>query len=150
MLTAPAPRSLTRRALLAAVTLLVLALAMLGMETAHALWQDQVSVESAPVTTGTAAVTAQWSSQNDAEAWQNLLPGDQVQRDLIVKNTGDVPLALEASTANVTFEVQLSESGLVLEPGEQTTMQVELTATTGLTPDAQDQLEIQIDGTQTA
>lgn len=145
---APARRSLTRRAVLVAVTVLALATAVLGMETAYALWQDRAEVEAGPVATGTAALTAEWSSEKDAADWQNLLPGDQVQRNVIVTNTGDVPLTLTASTTSAVFDVRLSEPDPVLGPGEDAVLHIELSATTDLVPGTQSRLETQIEGRQ--
>lgn len=148
MHTAPARRSLMRRVHLAFVTIIVVAIAVLGMETAYALWQDQAGADAGAVTTGTSALTAEWSSENDTDSWQNLVPGDQAQRDVTITNTGDVPLTLEASSASAEFDIQLSGSDLVLEPGQRAVVAIELTATDALVPTSEISLEVQFDGRQ--
>lgn len=171
---APARGSLTRRALAAAVTALAVAFVMLGMESAHALWQDRSSTDAGTVSTGTAELTAQWSEDDDPSTWQNLLPGDKAPRTIAVTNEGDVPLALHAAvpTAPAGIELRmtdgsetrspgpalstalqpLTESGapLVVEPGQTVCIHAQLTATPGLVPGQQDALSIELEGRQVA
>lgn len=174
MSAAPARKPLTRRALVAAVTALVAALCMLCMDTAYAMWQEQVSTDAGTVTTATAELTAQWSGDDDPSTWQNLVPGDAVPRTIIVTNSGDVPLALDAavlaSPAGIELRMgddasktstgtalspapqPLSESGapLVLEPGETTSIQVMLTATPALAPAPESEVAVEFEGRQVA
>ena len=171
---APARGSLTRRALAAAVTALAVAFVMLGMESAHALWQDRSSSDAGTVSTGTAELTAQWSEDDDPSTWQNLLPGDTVPRTIAVTNEGDVPLALHAAALTTPEGLELrmtagtgtnsptgvlspafqplAENGaaLMLEPGQTTSIQVMLTATPQLAPQQQHELSIELEGRQVA
>lgn len=171
---APARRPLTRRALVAAATALVIAIVMLSMETAYAMWQDQADTDAGAIATGTAELTADWSGEVDSSSWQNLIPGDTEQRDITVKNGGDVPLALHAVLLSAPAGIELrmnggsedgpgpalsatlqplSESGapLVLEPHETASIQVVLTATPELSSGQQQlKLMIELEGRQVA
>lgn len=171
---APARRPLTRRALAAAVTALAVAIVMLSMESAFAMWHEQTSTDAGTVTTGTAELTAQWSADDDPCTWQNLLPGDAPRREITVTNTGDVPLALHAAAPTVpegtelrttdgsekgsaapalsdTFQ-PLTENGapLVVEPGQTVNIRALLTATPELVPGQQGELNIELEGRQVA
>lgn len=154
--TAPARRSLTRRALTAAVTAAVLAITMLGMETAYAVWHDRSGADAGTVSTGTAGLTAEWSTEADAADWQHLLPGDEVHREVTVTNTGEVPLALSAAASVFTASLQPAPDGgvsgaePVIGPGQTARMLIELTVTPELAPGQQVEVEVQLEGRQVA
>lgn len=164
--------SLTERLLLAALATVLLWVGLTSVGGTYAMWADEATVEGTALTTGTAELTAQWG--DDPSTWQNLLPGDAPWREITVKNTGDVPLALHAAALTVPEGLELrmtdgsetrspgpglsaalqplTESGtpLVVEPGQTVCIHAQLTATPELVPGHQHELTIELEGRQVA
>lgn len=66
----------------------------------YALWNGQRSIPSATIQTGTVGLTVNNapSAVVDGTAWSKLLPGDVVSQQVTLKNTGNVPGTVTAST----------------------------------------------------
>lgn len=147
-------RRLQDRLLLMVLGLSVVLAALSTAGGTYAYWTDQARADAGSITTGTAAVEAAWSTSTDAHAVQDLLPGETGRRALTVRNTGDVPLALTATTTGAApgLESRLQgtadDTPVVLEPGAERTLTVEIRATTELAPGARSDLTITLDGKQ--
>lgn len=154
-----------------AIAALVLVGALSGVGGTYAMWSDQQTVDAGTLRTGTAELEATWSGA--ALAADGMLPGDVVTRETRLRNSGDVPLALgvAATAGTVGFEVRagdtcdaasraavagaeaaplISAGGetVVLQPGEELTACIALTATPALAPGTRMTYTLDIEGTQ--
>lgn len=174
---APGQRLLAERLLLAAIAVIVLVAGLSSMDGTYAMWRDQTDADAGTLTSGTASLAAAWSPDHDESRWQNLLPGESVQRELALTNTGDVPMEVSATVPEVTegLEIRalagtavepLSSPALgatelplavaeapgasaLLEAEESVHVTVEITATETLTPGDQVHFNLQFEGRQT-
>ena len=66
----------------------------------YALWNGEQSIPEASVTSGTTGLTVngQLTAPIDGLAWSKMLPGDVISQQVTVKNTGNVPGVVTAST----------------------------------------------------
>jgi predicted ribosomally synthesized peptide with SipW-like signal peptide len=93
----PRPGSATVRVTLLAT--LVLLAALTGIGGTYAYWSAEQSVDGAELRTGTAELKAAWAGESSA---MPLLPGETTERTVELRNTGDVPLEITATTADRT------------------------------------------------
>ncbi|MFQ6484495.1 SipW-dependent-type signal peptide-containing protein [Brachybacterium epidermidis] len=94
------PAPLRAAAFLALMLLAVLS----GMGGSYALWSDQQSLEGGTVTTGTAALDAQWRDEGGTQM-ENLVPGQSGSRSAVLRNEGDTPLEISASAESSAMRV---------------------------------------------
>lgn len=83
----------------------------------YAFWSTEATVDGGVISTGTAALSADWTEAQEEPLWQNLLPGETAGRSLTVTNTGDVPMALAASSTSATHSTSTT-SGIALHVAE--------------------------------
>lgn len=74
----------------------VILLGLSGMGGTFAMWTDQQALDAGTITAGTASLTAS-PAAGPSGALQDLLPGDLVAQQILLANTGDVPLAVSVT-----------------------------------------------------
>lgn len=171
------PARIRRNLLISLFAVLALWAVLANMGGTYAFWSTEVSVDGGAISTGTAGLSADWTAEQDEELWQNLLPGETAGRSLAVRNTGDVPMELAASSTSATSGIALhiheGECGegstdstvldgtvrsipslsdqaqsVTLDPGDVVTLCVSVAATETLLPSAEIDVVLALEGTQ--
>lgn len=142
--------SLAERLLLTAVAAVLLLAGLANVGSTYAMWVDEAPVDGTSLSTGTAALSAQWVAGEQESAWQNLLPGESAGREVTLENTGTVPLevTMTLDAAAPGLELRAAPAPFVIEPGQHRSFAVELAATEDLHPGNEIALEVLFEGTQ--
>lgn len=78
----------------------------------YATWNGSQSVSDTTITAGSLGITVNDTDvyQLDSTAWAQLLPGDVVSQQVLVKNTGTVPAIITASAVDSSGALEVRTS----------------------------------------
>lgn len=171
------PARIRRNLLISLVGAIVLWAVLANTGGTYAFWSSEATVDGGQISTGTAGLSADWASEQDEKLWQNLLPGETARRTLTVTNTGDVRMELAASSTSATSGIALhvdegecsegstgsrpldgtfrnisslrdQAQSVTLDHGEAVTLCVTVAATETLTPGAEIDVVLALEGKQ--